>query len=100
MVRLAELPESMRSHLVSLPCPTFNDHPRVTSPSLARRRVAIISMAGLHRRSDRPFEGMAGDYRVIRRPSLTAGSGKRVWPAKYSGLSEIPAWPPMMNNSG
>jgi D-proline reductase (dithiol) PrdB len=27
--------------------------------------VAIISTAGLHRRKDRPFEGMTGDYRVI-----------------------------------
>lgn len=65
MVRLAELPEPMRSHLVSLPCPTFTDDPWVDGPSLAHRRVAIISTAGLHRRGDRPFEGMAGDYRVI-----------------------------------
>jgi D-proline reductase (dithiol) PrdB len=27
--------------------------------------VALISTAGLHRRNDRPFEGMSGDYRVI-----------------------------------
>jgi D-proline reductase (dithiol) PrdB len=27
--------------------------------------VALISTAGLHRREDRPFDGMTGEYRVI-----------------------------------
>jgi D-proline reductase (dithiol) PrdB len=65
MARLEEMAEPMRSHLATLPCPTFDIHPWVAGPLLSRRRVAIISTAGLHRRSDRPFEGMAGDYRVI-----------------------------------
>lgn len=65
MARLDRLPEPMRSHLAKLPCPTFENSPRVDGPSLARRRVALISTAGLHRRDDRPFEGMSGEYRVI-----------------------------------
>lgn len=65
MARLEEMPESMRSHLATLPCPTFNAKPWAKGPALAQRRVAIISTAGLHRRNDRPFEGMTGDYRVI-----------------------------------
>ena len=65
MARLDQMPEPMRSHLAALPCPTFAVHPWVAGPPLRQRRVAIISTAGLHRRSDRPFEGMAGDYRVI-----------------------------------
>lgn len=65
MARLNEIPEPIYSHLKDLPCPTFNTTPWVTGPSLEQRRVAIISTAGLHRRDDRPFEGMAGDYRVI-----------------------------------
>lgn len=65
MARLEEMQEPMRSRLVTLPCPTFTNRPWVTGPALTRRRVAIISTAGLHRRGDRPFEGMAGDYRVI-----------------------------------
>jgi D-proline reductase (dithiol) PrdB len=34
-------------------------------PPLSRRRVAIVSTAGLHHRDDRPFTIMAGDYRII-----------------------------------
>lgn len=65
MARLEKMPESMRSHLATLPCPTFTTKPWAKGPALAQRRVAIISTAGLHRRNDRPFEVMAGDYRII-----------------------------------
>ena len=65
MARLDRMPEPMRSHLAKLPCPTFEGRPWVKGPPLALKRVALISTAGLHRRNDRPFEGMSGDYRVI-----------------------------------
>ena len=65
MARLDLMPEPMRSHLAKLPCPTFPMHPWVTGPKLTERRVSLISTAGLHRRGDRPFESMTGDYRVI-----------------------------------
>src|SRR6476661_5043462 len=61
-----------RDALLALPCPTFASDPWQAGPPLARRRVAIVSTAGLHLRGDRPFElrgGSAGDfpgdYRVI-----------------------------------
>jgi D-proline reductase (dithiol) PrdB len=65
MARLDLFPEPMRSSLIKLPCPSFKDQPWVSGPPLSRRRVALVSTAGLQRRGDRPFEGMAGDYRVI-----------------------------------
>ena len=65
MARLETFPEPMRSHLAKLPCPSFATHPWVLGPSLSDCRVSLISTAGLHRRSDRPFEGMTGEYRVI-----------------------------------
>lgn len=65
MARLELMPEPMHSHLSDLPCPTFDRTPWTTGPKLSERRVAIISTAGLHRRGDRPFTGMDGDYRVI-----------------------------------
>jgi D-proline reductase (dithiol) PrdB len=65
MARLEELPEPMKSHIADLPCPHFEKTPGITGPELSRRRVAIISTAGLHSRKDRPFGGMEGDYRVI-----------------------------------
>lgn len=65
MARLEKLPEPMRSHLAALSCHTFETSPWVSGPPLSRRRVAIISTAGLHRRGDRPYEGSSGDYRII-----------------------------------
>lgn len=72
MARLDQVHPAMRDALLAMPCPTFATQPWVDGPSLARRRVALVSTAGLHRRDDRPFavtEGdnraIAGDYRVI-----------------------------------
>ncbi len=65
MARLSDMPEPQRSHIANLPCPHFDETPWATGPELSKRRVAIISTAGLHRRGDRPFGGMEGDYRVI-----------------------------------
>ena len=69
MVRLADLPESERkNHLDRISTlPRFQDSPWATGPSLANRRVAVVTTAGLHSRGDRPFDtGGAGiDYRVI-----------------------------------
>ncbi|MBI4296559.1 MAG: selenoprotein B glycine/betaine/sarcosine/D-proline reductase [Chloroflexi bacterium] len=46
--------------------PTFESRPWVTGPPLSKRRVAIISTAGLHRRDNRPFTRQPGDYyRII-----------------------------------
>jgi len=65
MARLDQLKEPQRSHIAKLACPSFEITAWVSGPALGRRRVSIISTAGLHRRGDRPFEGMTGDYRVI-----------------------------------
>lgn len=69
MVRLAELPEWERDHLLEKlkDLSGFDGRPWVAGPPLARRRVALVTTAGLHRRGDRPFAaGAAGtDYRVI-----------------------------------
>ncbi len=65
MARLETFPEPMRTHLANLPCPHFKTRAFVPGPALSQRRVALISTAGLHRRQDRPFQGMSGEYRVI-----------------------------------
>lgn len=65
MARLDQLPEPMRSHIAGLPCPSFATTPWTTGPALKRRRISIVSTAGVHRRGDRPFTGKTGDYRVI-----------------------------------
>ena len=65
MVRLEQYDEHERRHLLDLPCPTFETNPFVTGIRPSQARVAIISTAGLHRRSDRPFGLGEAGYRVI-----------------------------------
>ena len=69
MVRLADLPEWERTHLLDKvnDLSGFDSRPWVSGPPLARRRVAIITTSGLHRRGDRPFApgAQATDYRII-----------------------------------
>jgi D-proline reductase (dithiol) PrdB len=47
--------------------PQFGLRPWVRGPELSKRRVALITTAGLHRRDDRPFGlgAAANDYRII-----------------------------------
>ena len=56
-----------RQHVEKGPQPAQVRRPALDErPSAPKRRVAIVTTAGLHRRVDRPFNGAAGmDYRVI-----------------------------------
>lgn len=68
MVRLADLPEWEQQHLLGkIPTlPKFAIRPWARGGPLARRRVALITTAGLHLRSDRAFTlDTQNDYRVI-----------------------------------
>ncbi len=69
MVRLADLPPAeAKGHLDRISTlPQFASKPFVKGAPLAMRRVALLTTAGLHLRSDQPFDsGGAGiDYRVI-----------------------------------
>ncbi len=69
MVRLADLPEWERTHLLDKvrDLAGFDSRPWVSGPPLAQRRVAIVTTSGLHRRGDRPFApgAQATDYRII-----------------------------------
>jgi D-proline reductase (dithiol) PrdB len=72
MVRLADLPAIEREHLLAKACPPFATAPFVTGPPLSRRRLCIITTAGLNRRDDDPFALETGEYRVI--PGDTDGT--------------------------
>ena len=65
MARLNQMPEPMRTHVADLPCPQFDTTPWTAGTKLEEQRVAIVSTAGLHKRGDRPFQGIDGDYRII-----------------------------------
>ena len=62
MARFEQMNEALGNHLKKLPCPRFDTQPWVDGPPLNKRRVAIISTAGIHRRGDRPFTMNPGDY--------------------------------------
>ena len=63
--RLSDMPEVEASHLRRIECPTYEDTPALAGKPLSRRRVVLISTAGLHKRGDRPFRPGDGSYRVI-----------------------------------
>lgn len=68
MVRLADLPEWERAHLLEkIPAlPKFGIRPWVNGAPLPKRRVALVTTAGLHLRSDSAFTvETRNDYRVI-----------------------------------
>ncbi|MEE4165700.1 MAG: glycine/sarcosine/betaine reductase selenoprotein B family protein [Desulfocapsaceae bacterium] len=65
MVRLEQYGEQERRHLLSLPCPTYDTSPFVKAVTVANSRITIISTAGLHRKSDRPFGVGESGYRLI-----------------------------------
>ncbi|MGY9057122.1 MAG: glycine/sarcosine/betaine reductase selenoprotein B family protein, partial [Alphaproteobacteria bacterium] len=52
-------------HLLSKDCPQFETEPFVSGPPLAKRRVAIVTTAGLHRASDDVFDLRDIGYRVL-----------------------------------
>jgi D-proline reductase (dithiol) PrdB len=68
-VRLTDLPPAQAKRLAELDCPDFTTRPWVGGAPLARRRVAIVSSAGLVVRGETPFRGRDADYRAI--PSTT-----------------------------
>ena len=69
MVRLADLPDFERAHMLDKlkGLEEFSARPWVQPPPLAQCRIAIVSTAGLHARGDRPFgpSATATDYRII-----------------------------------
>ena len=65
MVRLNDLPEDDRRHMLAKPCPTFEGAPFVPGPPLSSRRVAIVTTAAVQMRDDPPFDFRTAEYRVI-----------------------------------
>jgi D-proline reductase (dithiol) PrdB len=66
MPRLDRLPQANRHNLVNMPVQTHETAPFVhLQKPLTECRLAIVTTAGLHRRSDRPFGPADQTYRVI-----------------------------------
>ncbi len=70
MPRLERLPQIARNRLRTFPAQVNDTTPFLPPEApLAESRLAIVTTAGLHRRSDRPFGPREQTYRVI--PSQT-----------------------------
>ena len=65
MARISDFEGDWAQHFLDMPMPSYESTPWVQPPPLAESRVAIVSTAGIHRRSDPEFELDAADYRLI-----------------------------------
>ena len=65
MVRLADLSEAERDHIMGKELPVYESAPWTDGPPLAERRVALVTTAGLHRAGDDAFSFLDLSYRVI-----------------------------------
>lgn len=66
MVKLDSLSKEEREKILSLPCPTYDTAPWAKAPAPKEMRLALLTTAGLHLRTDRPFELKPDDfYRII-----------------------------------
>ena len=65
MTRLTDLAPDQAKRLAEVECPEFETRPWVTGPALSRRRVVIVSSAGLVLRGEDPFRGRDPHYQAI-----------------------------------
>jgi D-proline reductase (dithiol) PrdB len=65
MARMTDLPKATQQVLETLECPQFQLQPYVGGPPLNKRRIAIVSTAGLTVRGNKPFQAGEGDFRDI-----------------------------------
>ena len=72
MVRLADIPEYERNHLMSKLLPPMGALPWVVNTKpLAQKRIAIVTTAGLNFREDRKFDFVDAGYRALPRELAT-----------------------------
>lgn len=65
MVRLSDLDEGFAKNLRELPMPSFGATPWSPPVPLEQARIALVSTAGIHRRSDQVFGPGSSDFRLI-----------------------------------
>jgi D-proline reductase (dithiol) PrdB len=65
MAFIDEFPEAVQSRIVDQDLPEYGPTAAVGGPPLSERRIAIVTTAGLHRRSETPFGHGTPEYKVI-----------------------------------
>ena len=65
MVYLSDMPEKQKDMILNQDLPKYQNTPCVDGPALFKRKIAIITTAGLHRRDEDVFTPGLGEYRII-----------------------------------
>ena len=65
MVYLSDMPEKQRNIIVDQELPDYKNTPCADGPPLSKRRISIITTAGLHKRGDKIFTPGVGEYRIM-----------------------------------
>jgi len=65
VARIEDIPEPTRTNVIALEVTPFESRPFVAGPPVARRRVAVVSSAAVHRRSDAPMLPGTAEVRAL-----------------------------------
>ena len=65
MVHLKEMPAGPRNLIVDQDLPNYSETSCIGGPVIKKRRIAIVTTAGLHRREDKHFSPGKAEYRII-----------------------------------
>ncbi len=65
MARIEDIPQPTRDAILGLAMPALHGEPWVQPKPLAQSRIAILTSAALHRRSEMPFEAGSPEFREL-----------------------------------
>lgn len=65
MARLEDIPQPTRDAVAGLQMPPLEGSPWVAARPLKERRIAMVTSAALHRRSEPPFAAGSAEYREL-----------------------------------
>ncbi|MEQ8702236.1 MAG: glycine/sarcosine/betaine reductase selenoprotein B family protein [Bauldia litoralis] len=65
MVYMRDMNDAAFDRIVNQELPDYGTTPCLDGPPLESRRIAIVTTAGIHRRSDPAFTNGVGEYRIL-----------------------------------
>ena len=72
MARIEDIPQATREAVLALSCPEPTSFPWIRPRPLEQSRIAILTSAALHRRSEMPFPAGTAEYHEL--PATLAAS--------------------------
>ena len=65
MARIEDIPQATRENILALVCPELPGSPWAGPKSLKQSRIAILTSAALHRRSEMPMSAGTAEFRTL-----------------------------------